>query len=179
MAKYEDGDIVTAHFVVLKKPNGRAGIQAWSMDKATAQCYMKFHSCPHFKLKSLRATIREINQITEENIHDTISIYNIRTHNPDKPESKKPAIVQVPMTATEYEHIISECGTFMSNDIDYSLLLSAYEYMTPEYQKLFQRTLMPMVAQNVIHGKHYAILDNIEFDHLLVLARSFPGNFGE
>ena len=160
MAKYEPGDIVTIYLVIMKRPNGKSGIQAWSMNKDMAQCYMKFHNCPNFKMKSFRGTNEEVNRLTEENINDEIGIFNIRTHNPDKPDSKKAVALPIPMTDTEYQHITSECSSFMANVITYSSRM--YE-----------------VCQFVVHNKPSRILETIEFDQLLVLARSFPENFGE
>lgn len=179
MAKYEPGDIVTIYLVIMKRPNGKSGIQAWSMNKDMAQCYMKFHNCPNFKMKSFRGTIEEVNRLTEENINDEIGIFNIRTHNPDKPDSKKAVALPIPMTDTEYQHITSECSSFMANDINYSFMAEAYDYMKPEYQRLFRNILMYEVCQFVVHNKPSRILETIEFDQLLVLARSFPENFGE
>lgn len=179
MARFEDGDIVTAYVVVNKMSSmvgGRQGIQAWSFDKDLAEAYMKFHSCPNFKLKKITDEIRQINYTLEESINDKIGIYNIRTKNPGK---DKMMVIQVPMTGTEFDHINAECSSFMQNSIDYSLLSKGYDYLTPKWQKVMSKIMLPDVCRFVLHNKSTRHIEQMDIDQLLALARSFPANFGE
>lgn len=180
MAKYEPGDIATFYFVV-KEHGSEKIIQGWTDNKEIAKFYMEFHKCKYFKLKSVTNNIEEIYKITiEENMNDEIKLFHIITKNCGKhKKGESYGMVCIPATEVESTFIREEANAFMSSHVNYSLINDAFPYLKKKYQNILQSIFLPDVISKVVYNKNPRFTQEIEFDHLMILFKTFPENFGE
>ena len=177
MAKYEPGDIVTYYFIISDE-DGHSNIKAWTDNKDLAKFYLEFHKCKNFRLKKFTKPIEEISKILEENRHDDIMLANVVIKNPNHKKGKETKMVVIPLTQTEQLFINEETTNFMSSRIDYGYLNGVIPYLKKKYQHAIEKTLLQDIIKLVVHGCQSSIVQSIQFDHVMVLFRSFPDNFG-
>lgn len=177
MAKYELDDVVTYYFVIVQDGHN-ARVQGWTDRKELAKAYMEFHKCKDFKLKNMTDTMEEITKILEENTHDEIKIYNLRTKDPEKKKGKVTKRIQVPATETEMMYVREEINSMFSSVIDYSYLNSALPYFKSKYQKLFNKLLIKDAIASALHQRQSVVLQQVEYDELAILYKSFNDKFG-
>ena len=174
--RYEPDDVATFYFII-NEFNNHKEIQGWTDSMDLAKIYMDFHKCKNFHLKKMTSTIEEINNIIEENLHDEISIYNISIKDRNKKYGKV-VDINIPATVTEINFLNEESSTYMASQINYSSLNAVIPFLKDKYQKAMSDILLIDVINSVIHNKTSHITNCIEFDHLMILYRSFPDNFG-
>jgi hypothetical protein len=179
MSKYQAGDIATFYFVI-KEMDGNKIIQGWTDNRELAKFYMEFHKCKHFKLKSMTSSIEDIRKVTEENWNDEIKIYHIITRNRNRKNSKDDYVttISVPATETECMFIRDEINTLLSSQINYSYINDALPYLKNKYQEALKSIFLTDMIKKAIYSQNTPIVQSIEFDHLLILYKSFPENFG-
>ena len=177
MAKYQSGDMATFYFII-KEINGNKQIQAWTDNREIAKFYIEFHNCKNFRIKSITNTIDEIEKIVAENLHDEIKLANIIVKNREKKNKHEDYItVCIPATNSELRYINEEVSTFMSTNINYSLINDALPYLKNKYQEVLQSIFLTDIIHKVIYSKNVKIAQMVEFDQLMVLFKSFPENF--
>lgn len=174
--KYDLDDVATFYFII-NHFDGHKEIQAWTDSKGLAKAYMDFHSCKNFKLKCVKNTMREINKIIEDNIHDEIGMCNILIKDPEK--RGKSRDIFIPATSTELTFLNEESKTFMASYVDYSLINEWLPMLKSKYQRALSAMLLPNVVSRVIHNKADPITRDVEFDYLSMLYKGFPDNFGK
>ena len=150
-------------------------IAAWSDDKNLIKYYLDFHNCKTFQTIKVEGTIEEYSDLLNDNIHDEITIANIRIRNSSKPYQEK--IVQIPITDSEIDFIQTEEESYSSGRIDYGVLEKYYHRMKNKYRKIFDNILLTDVMMKVIHGDDSRYLNKIKQDQLAILYRLFSGNF--
>lgn len=175
MKKYEPGDTATFYFVVFDDDDNKR-IVGWTDDKMLAKFYMEFHNCKRMDLKSKTATVEELYQIINENVHDEINIYNFIIR--DSGKKNKTTTVSAPATETEWNFVMSETNTFMESRIAYGALNEIIPFLKDKYQRALRDILLPTVIMQVVHNKRSKQLEQIEFDQLMILYNSFPDMFG-
>jgi len=179
MAKYQNGDIVTYHFII-KSINGDKIIQGWTDNKEIAKFYFDFHKSKYFTIKSITDTIDNISKILEENWNDEIKIFNIITKNrTGKRKDGEYINISIPATETEMMFIREESISFMSSRINYGLINEAIPYMKKKYQDILKSIFLPDIILKVVYSRNSKFVQSIQFDDLMILFRSFPENFGE
>ena len=175
MAKYDNGDLATYYFVINDDGKNQM-VQGWTDDKDMVKFYMDFHNCKHFKLRVLTKPFDEIAKILDENANDEIQIRNITVRHPSKRHRVK--YVAVPMTKTEFTFIEEECKSLMSGMVNYSFIDSALPYLKKKYKDDLKMTLLIESIGVTIHGKRSLIIEDIQFDQMMVFILSFHDNFG-
>lgn len=179
MKTYQHGDIATFYFVIKEIDNSKI-IQGWTDNKDIVKFYMDFHKCKKFKIKTVTKTIEDIIKIIEENWNDEITMYNIITKNRNKRKHEDDFItICIPATETECRFIREEANTFVASRINYGLINDAIPYLKNKYQDILQSIFLTDVVSKVIYSKNSKFTDNIQFDDLMILYKSFPENFGE
>lgn len=179
MAKYEEGDIVKFYFVIKKDDKNNKIIQGWTDNKNIAKFYLEFHNCKDFTLKTMEGSIEDIYQVTEENLHDEIKLYNINVKDYDKKGNDTVKSICIPATETEFRFVNEETNTFLLSRIRYSYINSAIPYLKNKYQEALNDIFLNDIINKVIYERRSKIVESIEFDQLMVLYRSFSDNFGK
>lgn len=174
-SKYERGDIATFYFVI-KTKDGEKIIQAWTDNKELAKMYMDFHKCTKFSIKKLTATIDEITDILNENVHDEIKIFYLNIRDP-KDEHKIKSLA-VPATETEMQLVNEECNTFLSSYIDYSYMNQCIPYLKKKYKQALKDIFLLDTINKVLHERRSVFSDTVLLDQLMVLYTCYEENFG-
>lgn len=172
--KYQDDDLVTYYFVI-NNDGKNSTIQGWSDNKNMIKCYMEFHSCKRFHVKELTKTFEEIARILDENNNDEIKIFNITTRSKKHPHRVE--YIPVPMTATEFSFVNSECQSFLSSMVNYTFIDSALPYIKERYKHDLKMTMLLDVIGSTVHAKHSKLIEEVQFDQLMVLLYLFNQNF--
>jgi len=176
MERYDRGDIATFYFIINDDGKNKA-IRAWTDKKQLAEIYLDFHKCPNYRLKKVTKCIDEINEILDENNNDEIVIGNIYMKDPDRKKGNV-KIVSIPVTQVEITFINEECETFLSSRINYSYLNGVIPYLKKKYREALTDIFLPSIIKKVVYNKNDMINQDIKFDQLMVLFRSFPDDFG-
>ena len=176
MEKYDRGDIVTLYLIINDDGKNKM-IRAWTDKKQLAEIYLDFHKCPKYRLKKVTKSLEEIIDVINENANDEIVIGNIymKDHERKKGNVK---IVSIPVTQTEITFISEECETFLSSRINYSYLNGVIPYLKRKYREAMSDIFLPSGINKAVNNKNDKIYENIKFDQLMVLFRSFPDDFG-
>lgn len=178
MKKYEHGDRATFYFIIAKSETTGDYVQAWSDDKDLIEAYLEFHHCKNFKLKKIDDIIDNITPLIEENIHDEIQVFPILTRDRDSKKSYKTKQIYIPATETERQFINEECQTFLATVIRYSVINEYAPRLRHKYQRALDDILLSSVVYAIVHNKSVPVLNHIDFDHLAILYKCFPHNFG-
>jgi hypothetical protein len=158
----DEDDVITI-YVVIKKDVAGDRIQAFSDDKDLVDVYMQFHNCSRFRVKKIKAPIRELRDMISENRYDEITISNIKTRDKNK---DKMIYVQVPITESELRLLTEETNSLCEGHIGYSVLNDIFPYLKPKYQKALSRLHLDSLILKTIHNRHDEIVDKIEIDQL-------------
>ena len=172
--KYQDDDLVTYYFVINDDGRNKM-IQAWSDDKKMVKFYMEFHNCKRFYMKELTKTFDEITKILDENNNDEIKIFNLTTRSKKHPHRVE--YVPVPMTASEFSFIDSECKSYLSSMVNYSFISSALPYIKERYKHDLKMTMLIDIIDSVVHAKHSKLVEEIQFDQLIAFLYLYNQNF--
>lgn len=176
MERYERDDIATFYFII-NDDNNHTMIRAWTDKKQLAEVYLDFHKCPNYRLKKVTKSFKEMIEIINENANDEIVIGNIYMKDPDKNHGK-PKIVSIPVTNTEITFISEECETFLSSRINYSYMNDVIPYLKKKYREALGDIFLPSIIKKVVYNRNDDINQELRFDQLMVLFRSFPNDFG-
>lgn len=177
MKGYSSGDIAKFYFVIIEdKDKDFTRILAYSDSKDLVDAYMQFHKSKNLKVKVYTDTIEEIYKVTNENYYDEIFIGNIIIRDPKN--KRKVKRVTVPITETESNFINTETSEFMASRVNYSYLNDFIPCLKPKYQKLMTQNLLSPIIRRVVDNQSPKILEELEFDSLMVLLDSFPDQFG-
>jgi hypothetical protein len=162
MKIYDEDEFVTLYIVIKKDTAGNC-IQAFSDDKDLVDIYMKFHNCSKFKMKIIKAPLRDMKDMISENRYDEITISNIKTRDKNKDKMK---YVQVPITESELRLLTEETNSFCGGHIGYTVLNDIFPYLKHKYQKALCRLNLDSLILKTVHNRHDEIIDNIEIDQL-------------
>ena len=150
-------------------------ITAWSDNKTLIKYYLDFHNCDTFQTIKVEGTLEEYSDLLNDNIHDEITIANIRIRDSEKPYKEK--VLQIPATETEMDLLLAEEDSYSSGRIDYGVIEKYYHRMKNKYKKIFDNILLTDVMMKVIHGNDSNYLEKIKQDQLAILYRLFSGYF--